>query len=162
MPQATFSQFVDVCLRQSRGAAARAALVSALAAGLWTEIANAGETAPAITSSTADARVLVEFPSASLSVGERKPFTVKVAPTAGQIPPSRVRGRFGMPDHGHWVGDEQGSPYSDQAMTFEGEFPMPGVYRFRIWLDYADGRETKTAVDFTVEQDKPLDPKVVP
>ena len=39
---------------------------------------------------------------------------------------------------------------------------MPGVYRLRIWLDYADGNEEKTAVDFTVAPGQSLDPKVVP
>jgi len=137
-------------------------LLAALATGLWSQTAGAEGSAPSVTSTIPEANVMVGFPAPGLNVGEKKSFSVTVSPADGQAPPTTVRGRFGMPDHGHWTSDEQANQFEGNEMTFDGEFPMPGLYRFRIWLDYADGRETKTAVDFTVAPDKPLDPKVVP
>jgi hypothetical protein len=115
-----------------------------------------------LTSEIPQARVKVTFPAANLDVGDKAPFIVEVTPAAGQAQPATIRARFGMPDHGHWTSDEQAHEFNGDEISFEGEFSMPGVYRLRIWLNYADGTEKKTAVDFTVAPEQSLDPKVVP
>jgi hypothetical protein len=137
-------------------------LAAALAAGTAWDTAAAGSLGPVLTSEIPQASVKVAFPAAKLEVGDKAPFTVGVTPRPGQVAPAKVRGRFGMPDHGHWTSDEQAHEFNGDDLRFDGEFPMPGVYRLRIWLNYADGKEEKTAVDFTVAPGQALEPKVVP
>ena len=111
------------------------------------------------------AEVQVSVAVESIVVGARADFLVTVTPVDGQSIPNRVRGRFGMPDHGHWTTDEQTYvtvPGAHSGMKFSGEFPMRGHYRFRIWIDYPDGRTVKTAVDFSLETDQPVEPMIVP
>ena len=108
------------------------------------------------------ATITFVFPAAALAVGDEKPFTVKVVPKSGNSPPVRVRGRFGMPYMHHWVTDEQVEPYSEPGIRFLSNISMLGVYRFRVWLDYADGTEARAAVDFKVMVDETLGAEVVP
>ena len=150
------------CLRAIRDAGVGTTLAAALAAGAAWGTAAAGALGPVLTSEITQASVKVTFPAANLEVGDKAPFIVGVSPAAGQKQPARIRARFGMPDHGHWTSDEQTHEFNGDDLSFEGEFPMPGVYRLRIWLNYADGTEKKTAVDFTVVPEQSLDPKVVP
>ena len=63
---------------------------------------------------------------------------------------------------GHWVTEESGVDFSSAGHQFGGEFPHPGVYRFRIWIDYSDGTTIKTAIDFTLATGYELAPEVVP
>ena len=121
---------------------------------------NAGEP-PVLKSELPEGTVTVMFPASSFAVGDQKPFKVMVTPAEGKEPPKTVRGRFGMPFMAHWVTDEQSQPFSDAGMEFKSNISMMGVYRFRIWLDYADGHETKTAVDFKVIADEGLGAEVV-
>lgn len=124
-------------------------------------IVNADEP-PVVTSELAEGAVTVLFPASAFELGDDELFRVVVKPAEGKLPPQTVRGRFGMPDIGHWVTDEQTQPFSDDGMEFLlNDIHHTGVYRFRIWLDYADGHETKTAVDFNVMSDQGPDPKVV-
>lgn len=116
---------------------------------------------PVLTAELPEGTVTVMFPASSFEVGDQKPFKVMVTPAAGKDAPKTVRGRFGMPYMAHWVTDEQSQAFSDAGMEFMNNIPMMGVYRFRVWLDYADGRETKTAVDFKVMANKGLDAEVV-
>ena len=92
-----------------------------------------------------------------------------------------------MPNHGHWVADEAWSGYAaGRVVEFRGTacgdsargtnrapgamcldewahslFPMKGVYRLRVWLDFPDRDTVKTAVDFTVSPGDPLSPRLV-
>ena len=85
-----------------------------------------------------------------------------MTPAAGQPTPSTIRGRFGMPDHGHWVTEEEAHDAQSPApLAFTGEFPMHGRYRFRIWIDYPDGRTVKTAIDLWLEPERAIEPVVV-
>lgn len=114
-----------------------------------------------LTAELAEAEVTVTLPG-TIGVGDTVPLEVFVKPMAGQPEPNAVRARFGMPDHGHWVTEEVGHPFTGQnALSFSGAFPMSGRYRFRIWLDYPDGHNAKTAVDFSVSSEKDLDPGIV-
>ena len=67
-----------------------------------------------------------------------------------------------MPDMGHWVTEESGVDFSSDGHQFAGDFPHPGIYRLRIWIDYADGTTIKTAIDFTVATGYELAPEIVP
>ena len=117
---------------------------------------------PVVTAELKEGAVTVMFPTSAFKLGYDQPFKVLVKPAADQLPPATVRGRFGMPDMGHWVTDEQAQPFSDNGMEFVlNDIHHTGVYRFRIWLDYADGHQTKTAVDFKIMSDQGLDPEVV-
>jgi hypothetical protein len=73
-----------------------------------------------------------------------------------------------MPIMGHWVTGEETHAFQPELtfdfkdhLEMDSVLPMNGWYRLRVWLDYADGREAKTAVDFRVMADEPLDAKVV-
>lgn len=116
---------------------------------------------PRVESQLPEAKVVVAFPASEFAVGEQKPFRVLVEPAAGKPAPHTVRGRFGMPYMHHWVTDEQAQPFSNNGMEFMSNISMMGVYRFRIWLDYAGGHQTKTAVDFMVRPGRDLSPEVV-
>ena len=116
---------------------------------------------PVLKSELPEGTVTVMFPAASFEVGDQKPFKVMVTPAEGKEAPKTVRGRFGMPYMGHWATDEQSQAYSEAGMEFMNSVPMMGVYRFRIWLDYADGHGAKTAVDFKVMADEGLGAEVV-
>ena len=122
--------------------------------------ANAEEP-PVLKSELPEGTVTVMFPASSFEVGDQKPFKVMVTPAEGKSAPKTVRGRFGMPYMAHWVTDEQSQTYSDEGMEFMSNISMRGVYRFRIWLDYADGHGTKTAVDFKVMANKGLEAEIV-
>ena len=113
------------------------------------------------TAQLTEAKVTFLLPPA-LKVGESPVLDVMVEPAEGQPTPTRVRGRIGMPDMGHWVTEESGMDFSSVGHRFDGEFPHPGVYRFRIWIDYSDGTTIKTAIDFTVANGYELTPEVVP
>ena len=116
---------------------------------------------PVLKAELAEGTVTVMFPATSFAVGDQKPFKVMVTPGAGKDAPQTVRGRFGMPYMGHWVTDEQSQAYSSNGMEFMSNISMNGVYRFRLWLDYADGHQTKAAVDFKVIADEDLGAEVV-
>ena len=116
---------------------------------------------PVLKSELPEGTVTVMFPASSFEVGDQKPFKVMVTPAEGKGAPKTVRGRFGMPYMAHWVTDEQSQTFSDTGMEFMSNIAMRGVYRFRIWLDYADGHQTKTAVDFKVMANKGLEAEVV-
>ena len=122
--------------------------------------ANAEEP-PVLKSELPEGTVTVMFPASSFEVGDQKPFKVMVTPAEGKSAPKTVRGRFGMPYMAHWVTDEQSQTFSDGGMEFISNISMRGVYRFRIWLDYADGHGTKTAVDFKVMANKGLEAEIV-
>ena len=107
------------------------------------------------------ARVTFLLPHA-LKVGDSPALDVIVTPADGQPSPSNVRGRIGMPDMGHWITEESAMSYSSDGHQFAGDFPHPGIYRLRIWLDYEDGTTVKTAIDFTVASGHELAPEVVP
>ena len=113
------------------------------------------------TANLPQAQVTFLLPPA-LAVGDTPGLEVLVTPAQGQPPPARVRGRIGMPDMGHWITEEAGVDFSSDGHRFSGEFPHPGLYRFRIWLDYDDGATIKTAIDFTVATGHELLPQVVP
>lgn len=114
-----------------------------------------------LTAELAEAELIVTLPG-TIGVGDTVSLEVSVKPAAGQPEPKAIRARLGMPNHGHWVTEEATHPFTAQDVrSFTGAFPMSGVYRFRIWLDYADGRDAKTAVDFTVSPEKQLDPAIV-
>ena len=113
------------------------------------------------TAQLSQANVTFLLPHA-LKVGESPVLDVRVEPAEGQPTPTRVRGRIGMPDMGHWVTEESGVDFSSAGHQFGGEFPHPGVYRFRIWIDYSDGTTIKTAIDFTLATGYELAPEVVP
>ena len=115
---------------------------------------------PTLKAELPEGTVTVTFPAVSFEVGDEKPFKVMVSPAPGKSPPDTVRGRFGMPYMGHWVTDEQTQTYSEAGMEFMSNIAMYGVYRFRIWLDYAGGVGAKTAVDFKVMADKGLEAEV--
>lgn len=119
------------------------------------------EELPVLHSELPRGTVTIAFPASSFSVGDQKPFRVTVTPAEGQSAPLRVRARFGMPYMHHWVTDEESHAYSDEGVEFASNITMPGVYRFRVWLDYDDGQQAKTAVDFKVMADEGLDPEVV-
>jgi hypothetical protein len=155
-------QSVSDCLRAIRTAGAGTMMAAALAAGAAWGTAAAGSLGPVLTYENPQTTVKVAFPAAKIEVDDKATFTVVVAPRSGETKPAKVRGRFGMPDHGHWTSDEQAHEFNGEDLRFNGEFPMPGVYRLRIWLNYPDGTEKKTAVDFTVAPGESLDPKVVP
>lgn len=116
---------------------------------------------PVLEAELPEGTVTVVFPASRFEMGEQKPFKVMVIPATGQSAPQTVRGRFGMPHMSHWVTDEQSQAYSEAGMEFMSNIAMMGVYRFRIWLDYADGHGAKTAVDFKVMMDKGLEAEVV-
>lgn len=107
------------------------------------------------------AKITIALPTDRIAVEDTLPLTIVVSPHAGHPAPMTIRARLGMPDHGHWVTEEQSYPFQDNTeLEFQGEFPMHGLYRFRVWLDYADG-EVKTAVDFTVGSEAGLGAHVV-
>ncbi len=117
---------------------------------------------PVLTADLPEAQVTIKFPADRFAVGDDKPFKVIVTPRAGQLAPKTVRARLGMPMMFHWVTDEESRSFATgRELEFPGQYPMYGIYRFRIWLDYADGREAKTAVDFKVVADEAMAPKVV-
>lgn len=116
---------------------------------------------PVLKSELPEGTVTVMFPASSFEVGDQKPFKVMVTPAEGKDAPKTVRGRFGMPYMGHWVTDEQSQAFSDGGVEFMSNISMRGAYRFRIWLDYADGHAAKTAVDFKVMADEGLGAEVV-
>ena len=116
---------------------------------------------PVLKSELPEGTVTVMFPASTLEVGDQKPFKVMVTPAEGKDVPKTVRGRFGMPYMGHWVTDEQSQAFSDGGVEFMSNISMLGAYRFRIWLDYADGHAAKTAVDFKVMADEGLGAEVV-
>lgn len=116
---------------------------------------------PTLTAELAQGTVTVKFPVSSFEVGDQKPFKVLVEPAPGNAPPAAVRGRFGMPYMGHWVTEEQSQAFAQGGMEFMSNIEMYGVYRFRIWLDYADQPAAKTAFDFKVMANQPLDAEVV-
>lgn len=122
--------------------------------------ATAGEP-PVLTAELPEGTVTVMFPASSLAMGDQKPFKVMVKPEPGKDAPQKVRGRFGMPYMGHWVTDEQSQTFSTGGMEFMSNIAMNGIYRFRLWLDYADGHQAKVAVDFKVAADEPLGAEVV-
>ncbi|MEM7251151.1 MAG: hypothetical protein AAF493_07005 [Pseudomonadota bacterium] len=107
-----------------------------------------------------EAEVTFSIPK-SVNVGDEHRLTVQVEPSEGRAAPTAVRARLGMPGHGHWITEESGHGYSAEPLGFPGSFPMAGRYRFRVWLDFADGTETRTAVDFHVSPAKALTPEVV-
>ena len=121
---------------------------------------SAGEP-PVLKSELPEGTVTVMFPAAGFEVGDQKPFKVMVTPAEGKEAPKTLRGRFGMPYMGHWVTDEQSQAFSDEGVEFISNISMRGAYRFRIWLDYADGHGAKTAVDFKVMVDEGLGAEVV-
>ncbi len=114
-----------------------------------------------MTARLTQANVTFLLPKA-VKVGDSLVLDVMVEPAVGQPSPTKVRGRIGMPDMGHWVTEESGVDYSSGGHQFAGEFLHPGVYRFRIWIDYGDGTTVKTAIDFTVATGYELAPEVVP
>ena len=116
---------------------------------------------PLLKSELAEGTVTVMFPASSFEVGDQKPFRVMVTPAEGKDAPKTLRGRFGMPYMGHWVTDEQSQVFSEEGVEFMSNISMRGVYRFRIWLDYADGHQSKTAVDFKVMANRGLEAEVV-
>ena len=116
---------------------------------------------PVLKSELTEGTVTVMFPASSFEVGDQKPFKVMVTPAEGKNAPKTVRGRFGMPYMGHWVTDEQSQVFSEDGVEFMSNIAMRGVYRFRIWLDYANGHQTKTAIDFKVMANKGLEAEVV-
>ena len=116
---------------------------------------------PVLKSELPEGTVTVMFPASSFEVGDQKAFKVMVTPAEGKDAPKTVRGRFGMPYMGHWVTEEQSQTFSDAGIEFMSNIAMRGVYRFRIWLDYADGHGTKTAVDFKVMANRGLEAEVV-
>lgn len=133
-----------------------------LLATAWVPQLPAGEEFPVLTADLPEAQVTVKFPADRFAVGDDKPFKVRVKPRAGQVAPKTVRARLGMPMMFHWITEEASRSFaSGQELEFPGEYPMYGIYRFRIWLDYADGREVKTAVDFKVVADEAMAPNVV-
>ena len=110
-----------------------------------------------------DATVRVRVPVESVVLGAEAEFEVTVEPHDGRTPPTTVRGRLGMPDHGHWLtAEESKTVATTSTLSFSGEFPMYGLYRFRIWLDYEGGRTVKTAVDFDLQPQRQIEPEVVP
>ena len=96
------------------------------------------------------------------AVGDSPLLDVIVEPNDGQAIPKKVRGRIGMPDMGHWMTEETAVGYSGNGHQFASDFPHPGVYRLRIWIDYEDGTTIKTAVDFTIADGYDLVLEVVP
>lgn len=120
-----------------------------------------------------------------IRMGDTPPIRISLEPAAGEPLPDAVRARVGMPDMGHWIG-EQGTYRLDGAARaefsaaacqggdadpgvrglmclsdFDSLFPMRGRYRLRVWLDYADGREIRTAIDFDVGRETLLELLVV-
>lgn len=106
------------------------------------------------------ATVTMNIPAA-IQVGEKHELTVAVDPRDGQPSPTTVRARLGMPGHGHWITEESSHAYGSGTLSFPGEFPMPGKYRFRVWLDFPDGGQSRTAVDFQVAPGHNMAPVVV-
>jgi len=97
------------------------------------------------------------------AVGSRPSLGVQVTPTAGaDVSPSQVRMRLGMPEHGHWITEEATSPMSDAELVHPAQLPMNGLYRFRVWLDYPDGRVVRTGADFQVDDLKTHAPTPAP
>ena len=144
-----------------RSRALLTASVTIVALSAWSA-AQAEQQPPVLSAQLSTAQVTVTLPAATISLEEHTPFMVRVAPVSGTEAPVRVRARLGMPMMFHWATEEEVREFSvDAPLEFPSAFPMYGHYRFRVWLDYADGRELKTAVDFTVAQDKPLAAAVV-
>jgi len=98
-------------------------------------------------------RVTTSLERARVRVGRTISVTVEVEALPGEPAPVAVRGRLGMPDHGHWVTDETRLVVGGEPLRFAGEIPMTGKYRFRIWVELPNG-ETTTAVDFLAPADR--------
>jgi hypothetical protein len=94
-------------------------------------------------------------------VGSKPPLGIQVTPDASGTPPSKIRARLGMPDHGHWITEESSSPMKD-TIVHQGDLPMAGLYRLRVWLDYPDGRVVRTGADFLVDDLKTHVPTPAP
>ncbi len=123
---------------------------------------------PVLRAELPEAVVKVALPANKIETGVNVPFTVSITPASGKPAPTRVRARLGMPMMGHWVTGEESHDFRPElAFDFRehlemgSAIPMHGLYRLRVWLDYADGREAKTAVDFRVMTGEPLDAVVV-
>lgn len=112
-------------------------------------------------SSLPEAKVTFVFPKTAFVVGDQDALTVLVKPAPGHQSPVTIRGRFGMPYMHHWVTEEESREFSSEGVSFASNISMPGVFRFRVWLDYADGHQAKTAVDFKAIPDSALDPEIV-
>ena len=114
-----------------------------------------------ITTEVSGARVSMEIP---LTAYARNPATmvVRVEPTGDGAAPRRLRTRLGMPDHGHWVGDEQSHPEGEATIRHDGALPMDGRYRLRIWLDYPDGAVIRTGADFELSGEQVSVPVAAP
>ncbi|MDH3715030.1 MAG: hypothetical protein OET44_14450 [Gammaproteobacteria bacterium] len=123
---------------------------------------------PELSAQLPDAAVKIALPADKIDSGTNVPFKVSVSPASGKPAPLRIRARLGMPFMGHWVTGEEIQAFQPEVtfdfknhLEMDSALPMNGWYRLRVWLDYADGHEAKTAVDFRVMTDEPLDAKVV-
>jgi hypothetical protein len=123
---------------------------------------------PELSAHLPQAVVKIALPADKIDAGTNVPFKVSVAPGSGNPVPVRIRARLGMPFMGHWVTGEEIHAFQPELtfdfknhLEMDNALPMNGWYRLRVWLDYADGREAKTAVDFRVMVDEPLDAKIV-
>ena len=123
---------------------------------------------PVLSAELPEATVTIGLPAAQIDVGSNAAFKVSVAPGNGKPAPVRVRARLGMPMMGHWVTGEQTQKFAPELafdfqdhLEMDSSIPMYGLYRLRVWLDYADGHDAKTAVDFRVMTDEPLRAEVV-
>ena len=115
--------------------------------------------APPVVRGTVDGVTLVvTLPAEAIAVNDQGTFLVAV--DAGSEVPVAVRGRRGMPEHGHWITEELRQPYTGAPLEFAGSFPMTGRYRLRLWLELGD-HEAKIAIDFAVPA-SPIVPEVAP
>ncbi|GEM_PF-2117025 len=84
-----------------------------------------------------------------LRVGQPMAFAIRVEPAGAEAArPMAIRARLGMPDHGHWITEETRKELDGGAASFDGEFPMSGKYRLRLWIELQGGEQVTTAVDF--------------
>ena len=143
-----------------------ASLLAAFAGLALSAAAIAG--GPVLRAELPEAVVNIALPSDKIEPSVSVPFKVSITPASGKPAPVRVRARLGMPMMGHWVTGEESHDFQPElAFDFKehlemgSAIPMNGLYRLRVWLDYADGQEAKTAIDFRVMTDEPLDAVVV-
>jgi thiol-disulfide isomerase/thioredoxin len=108
-----------------------------------------GWAGPQVVTSIGGVEVTTTLGSDELDANGSMNLTVSIRALETNPLPKTVRARLGMPGHGHWITEEETRAFNGEPLVFEGRYPMYGQYRFRVWMDFADGTNN-TAIDFMV------------